>query len=183
MPESSEICRGSGWRAKTPLTKFIMAAKWGTFQISNAVWFRLDKLRILIELTRLISANGGRRWMLRYRLVSMKIISCDILRLNIMLFFLDHSTTFVGSSDLVSTFYERDDEISIVGVICTASFLVRQALYCWSWRHNSLGLCQSPELFLPIHVFLEGLTMTYRILCNIDGHWSKILTSYKLRLA
>ena len=44
--------------------------------------------------------------MLRFRLLSMKIISCDLLRLWVRLFFLDHSSTFASSSNLVSTFIE-----------------------------------------------------------------------------
>jgi len=36
--------------------------------------------------------------MLRFRLLSVKIVSYDLLRLRVRLFFLDHSSTFAGSS-------------------------------------------------------------------------------------
>jgi len=93
----------------------------------------------------------------------MKIISCDLLRLRVRSFFLDHSSTFASSSNLVSTF-RRDDDVGLSSYvssstyhrrICTASFLVWQQLSRWSLRHSWLDQCQSPELFQQRY-FMNG---------------------------
>jgi len=85
--------------------------------------------------------------MLRFRLLSLKIISGDLLRLRVRLYdFLDQSSTLVSSSNLVSTFIDAMMRY-VLWAYLHSKFPGLTAVNRWSLRHSWLDQCKSPELF------------------------------------